>query len=128
MFSQYLSIVLINTYSWFGGQGYCAYDFALLENEHEYANVAIVMRPQFDPNETASGNTELPDETVSLETLGGARVNSTDSAKIETDCGITGFAIVKATATENGQPVDLLAQKRIEIDTYKPLPVTIGGQ
>ena len=128
MFAQYLTIILVNTYSWVGGQGYCAYDFALQESEHEYANIAIIMRPQFDPANTASGNTELEDQTITLESLGGARFNWANTAKIETDCNITGFTIVNATASENGQPVDLLSSGRITIETYKPLPVTVGEQ
>lgn len=128
MFAQYLTIILVNTYSWFGGQGYCAYDFAIHESEHEYADVAIVMRPRFDPNDTATGNTELEDQTIALESLGGARFNWATTAKIETDCNVTGFAVVKATATENGRPVDLLSKGRITIETYKPLPVTVGEQ
>jgi len=125
MFAQYLTIVLVNTYSWLGGQGYCAYDFALHENEREYTNLAIVLRPQFDPANTATGNTALEDQTITLESLGGARFNSASTAKIETDCNITGFTIVRATATENDQPVDLLANGSITIATYKALPVTI---
>jgi hypothetical protein len=127
VFAQVLTLVVVNTYTWFGGQGYCAYDFALHESEHEYANLAIVMRPKFDPQNTASGNTELEDQTLTLESIGGARFNWANTAKIETDCNVTGFDVVKATAMENGRPVDLIAQKRIEIEVYKPLPVTIGG-
>lgn len=128
MFAQYLTIILVNTYSWVGGQGYCAYDFALQESEHEYVNLEIVMRPEFDPANTASGNTELEDQTITLESLGGARFNWANTAKIETDCNITGFTIVKATATENDRPVDLLANGSIMIETYKALPVIAGGQ
>ncbi|UVC09550.1 hypothetical protein IHQ71_02675 [Rhizobium sp. TH2] len=128
MFAQYLTIILVNTYSWVGGQGYCAYDFAIHESEHEYSSLAIVMRPQFDPANTASGNTELDDQTITLESLGGARFNWANTAKIETDCNITGFTIVKATAIENDQPVDLLSNGSITIETYKALPVTVGGQ
>ncbi|CAN7527373.1 hypothetical protein [Rhizobium sp. LjRoot254] len=128
MIAQYLTIILVNTYSWVGGQGYCAYDFALQENEHEYSNLAIVMRPQFDPANTASGNTELEDQTITLESLGGARFNWANTAKIETDCNVTGFTIVKATAVENDQPVDLLSNGSITIETYKALPVTVGEQ
>jgi hypothetical protein len=86
------------------------------------------MRPQFDPANTATGNTELDDQTIVLESLGGARFNWANTAKIETDCNISGFTIVKATATENDRPVDLLTDGRITIETYKALPVTVGGQ
>jgi hypothetical protein len=128
MFAQFFSIVLVNTFSWLGGQGYCAYDFALVEDEHDYANVEIVLRPQFDPNDTATGNTELEDATISLPELGGARVNSTASAKIETDCNIKGLTIVSATASEEGRAIDLLSEGRIAIDTYKPIPIQLGAQ
>lgn len=128
MLAQYLSIILVNTYSWFGGQGYCAYDFALHESEFEYTNVEIVLRPRFDPNNTATGNSQLEDQVIALESIGGARVNSAGTAKIETDCNVTGFDIVKATARENGRKINLLGKRRITVETYKPLPVTVGGK
>ena len=128
MFALTLSIVLVNTYSWLGGQGYCAYDFALLEDEHAYTDVEIVLRPKFDPNNTATGSTQLDDATISIAELGGARVNSTATAKIETDCNITGLSIVSATASEEGRQIDLLSEGRIAIETYKPIPVIVGAQ
>lgn len=126
MLAQLLSIVLVNTYSWFGGQGYCAFDFALLESETEYRNVEIVLRPQFDPQDTASGNTELGDETIALDVIGGDAVNSQQSAKIETDCSVTGFQVVTASANVDGRAVDLLEKGAITLDTYKALPLTLG--
>jgi hypothetical protein len=128
MFAQYLTIVLVNTYSWFGGQGYCSYEFAIQETEFEYSNVAIVLRPQFDPANTASGNTTLDDQVLEIAHIGGARVDWAQSGRIETDCNLTGFDIVKATGLENGQTVDLLGQNRISIETYSPLPITLGGR
>jgi hypothetical protein len=128
MIAQFLSLVIANTYSWLGGQGYCAYDFALHETESEYSQVEIVLRPKFDPANTASGNTTLPDETISLAHIGGAHVDWDQSAKIETDCNVTGFDIVRARAVEDGQKVDLIRQDRISIETYKPLALTVKGR
>lgn len=128
MFAQYLTIVLVNTYSWFGGQGYCSYEFAIHESEFEYSNVAIVMRPKFDPANTASGNATLDDQVLEIEHIGGARVDWAQSGRVETDCNLTGFDIVKATGVENGQTVDLLGQSRISIETYTPLPITLDGR
>ena len=128
MFAQYLTIILVNTYSWFGGQGYCSYEFAIHESEFEYSDVAIVMRPKFDPGNTASGNTVLDDQVLAIEHIGGARADWAQSGRIETDCNVTGFDIVRATGIENGATVDLLAANRITIETYTPLPVTVNGR
>ena len=126
MFAQFFSLVLVNTYSWFGGQGYCAYDFAVIEQANAYENVEITLRPQYDPQNTASGNTELQDETITLESLGTSGMDSQQAVKIETDCNVTGFAVVKATANADGRQVDLLREKAVEIQSYQPLRLTIG--
>ena len=126
MLAQFLAITLINTFTWFGGQGYCAYDFAVLENGEELTDVSLTLRPQFDPENTATGDTELPDETMTFDVLGGSAVNAGNTAKIETDCNVEGFDIVAATGAANGEPLDLIAAGRIEIDTYKPLTLKIG--
>ena len=128
MFAQYLTIILVNTYSWFGGQGYCSYEFAIHESQFEYSNVAIVMRPKFDPGNTASGNTTLDDQVLEVEHIGGARADWAGSGRVETDCNLTGFDIVRATAVEDGKTVDLIGLNRIGIETYTPLPVTVGGR
>jgi hypothetical protein len=128
MFAQYLSILLVNTYSWLGGQGYCSYDFAITETEREYSNVEIVLRPEFDPADTATGNAHLEDQTITLDSIGGARVNWNAKASIETDCNVTGLSIVRATATENGHRVDLLSRGDITVDSYRPLPVRVDGR
>ena len=126
MLAQFLAITLINTFTWFGGQGYCAYDFAVLESGEELTNISLTLRPQFDPQNTATGNTELPDETISFDALGGSADNAGNTAKIETDCNVEGFNIIAATGTSDGEPLDLIGAGRIEIDTYKPLALKIG--
>ena len=126
MFAQLLAITLINTFTWFGGQGYCAYDFAVLESGEELTNISLTLRPQFDPENTATGNTELPDETIAFDALGGSADNAGNTAKIETDCNVEGFDIIAATGTAHGETLDLVAAGRVEIDTYKPLTLKIG--
>ena len=126
MISQFLGLVLVNTYSWFGGQGYCAYDFALHERDSELTNLVLVLRPEYDPQRTASGNSHLEDVTINLESIGGARYNWDNTAKVETDCSVTGFLVVSATATEDGRPVDLIAGRRIAFETYQPLRLDLG--
>lgn len=126
MLAQFFAMTLINTFSWFGGQGYCAYDFAILESGEELTNVSITLRPRFDPGKTATGKSELPDETMAFAVLGGSPVNSGATAKIETDCNIEGFDIVTATAASEGKAIDLIKTGRIDIDTYKPLKLSIG--
>jgi hypothetical protein len=102
MLAQFLAITLINTFTWFGGQGYCAYDFAVLESGEELTNISLTLRPQFDPQNTATGNTELPDETIRFDALGGSANNAGNTAKIETDCNVEGFNIIAATGTSDG--------------------------
>lgn len=126
MFAQFFSLILVNTYSWMGGQGYCAYDFALRETEAQYVNVEIVMRPLFDPQKTATGLTALDDVTINLEMIGDTPPNWDATAKVETDCTVAVFDIVSALATENGQPVDLVKTGKIGIERYEPLSITIG--
>lgn len=126
MLAQFLTITLINTFTWFGGQGYCAYDFAALESGEELTNISLTLRPQFDPANTATGNTELPDETIRFDSLGGSADGAGNTAKIETDCNVEGFDIVAATGTADGDAVDLIAAGRVEIDTYKPITLKIG--
>ena len=101
MLAQFFAMTLINTFSWFGGQGYCAYDFAILESGEELTNVSITLRPRFEPGKTATGKSELPDETMAFEVLGGSPVNSGATAKIETDCNIEGFDIVAAICSRD---------------------------
>ena len=126
MLAQFLAITLINTFTWFGGQGYCAYDFAALESGEELTDISLTLRPQFDPENTATDNTELPDETITFDVLGGSAAHAGNTAKIETDCNVEGFDIVAATGTANGEALDLIAAGRVEIDTYKPLTLKIG--
>jgi hypothetical protein len=126
MLAQLFAITLINTFTWFGGQGYCAYDFAVLESGEELTDISLTLRPQFDPENTATGNAELPDEAISFDRLGGSVDNAGNTAKIETDCNVEGFDIVAATGTADGEAMDLIAAGRVEIDTYKPLPLKIG--
>ncbi|WP_428427026.1 IrmA family protein [Pararhizobium sp.] len=126
MLAQFLAITLINTFTWFGGQGYCAYDFAAVESGEELTDISLTLRPQFDPENTATGSTELPDETITFDVLGGSAAHAGNTAKIETDCNVEGFDIVAATGTVNGEAQDLIAAGRIEIDTYKPLTLKIG--
>jgi hypothetical protein len=126
MLAQFFAITLINTYAWFGGQGYCAFDFAILESGDELTNVSLTLRPQFDPENTASGNTELQDETLTFKVLGGSAINAGATAKIETDCNIKGFHVVDATAMANGKAIDLVKAGRVDFDTYKPLTLAIG--
>ncbi len=128
MLSQFFALVLVNTYSWFGGQGYCAFDFALTESGTEYRKVEIVLRPIFDPQSTATGRTSLDDQIISLDVIGGSHVNWADSAKVETDCTVTGFDIVSARALEAGKRVDLLASKAISIETYEPVEMRLSGK
>ncbi len=126
MLAQFLALTLINTFSWFGNQGYCAFDFAALESGDELTNISLTLRPQYDPQNTATGTTELEDATITFDVLGGSAANSGNTAKIETDCNVEGFSIVSAEAIADGEPIDLLATGRIEIDTYKPLDLKIG--
>jgi hypothetical protein len=126
MLAQFFAITLINTFTWFGGQGYCAYDFAVLESGEELRDISLTLRPQFDPENTATGNTELPDETITFDVLGGSAVHAGNTAKIETDCNVEGFDIVAATGTADGEAIDLIAAGRVETDTYKPLTLKIG--
>ncbi len=126
MLAQFLAITLINTFTWLGGQGYCAYDFAVLESGEALTDISLTLRPQFDPENTATGNTELPDETIAFDVLGGSAVHAGNTAQIETDCNVEGFDIVAATGTTDGAALDLIAAGRVEIDTYKPLTLTVG--
>ncbi|URK86498.1 hypothetical protein LP421_18750 [Rhizobium sp. RCAM05350] len=45
MLAQFFAITLINTFTWFGGQGYCAYDFAVLESGEELTDISLTLRP-----------------------------------------------------------------------------------
>lgn len=126
MLAQFLAITLINTFTWFGGQGYCAYDFAVLESGEALTDISLTLRPQFDAENTATGNTGLPDETIAFDVLGGSANHAGNTAQIETDCNVEGFDIVAATGTADGAALDLIAAGRVEIDTYKPLTLTVG--
>ncbi|MDO9417633.1 hypothetical protein [Pararhizobium sp.] len=125
MLAQFLALTLISTYSWFGGQGYCTYDFAVHEAGDELTNIEIVLRPDYDPNDTASGSTELKDETISMDVMGGSAVTASNEAHVETDCNVKGFDIVSATAKSGGQEIDLIETDRIDIETAKPAPLKI---
>lgn len=127
MLAHFLSLVLVNTYSWFGGQGYCAYDFAIIGQGSAYRNVEITLRPQFDPQNTATGRSELGDETITLESLGTSAIDAQLTAKVESDCSITGFTVIKATASVEGKQVDLLKEDEVIIEAYKPLKLDLGA-
>ncbi|HTO31913.1 MAG TPA: hypothetical protein VL202_12140 [Pararhizobium sp.] len=58
--------------------------------------------------------------------LGGSSVDTGTKAKIETDCSVEGFDIVAATGFADGTSIDLLKAGRIDVDTYKPLKLSIG--
>lgn len=125
MIAEFLTLVLVNTYSWMGGQGMCAYDFALHESDEELTNLELTLAPQFDPNATASGKTELDELILKVDSIGGARFNWGKTASADTDCNVEGFTVVDARALKNGKPVDLMST--IEIETYKPTPIRVGG-
>ncbi|MCO6184775.1 hypothetical protein [Rhizobium sp. L1K21] len=128
MLAAFFTIVIANTYMWFGGQGYCTFDFALHESGDEISQVEIVLRPRFDANDTATGLTDLPDETIAVPQIGGPHANWSLSERIETDCGVKGFDIVSARGFINGKSTDLIAAGMIEITTYEPLPIGVGGR
>lgn len=125
MLAAFFSIIIANTYMWFGGQGYCTFDFALHESKSEISKVEIIMRPVYDPADTATGLANLPDETIEISTLGGAHANWSASTSIETDCSVTGFDIVSARGFIDGKSTDLLKSGMIEISTYQPLPIGV---
>ncbi|MEO0636445.1 MAG: hypothetical protein AAFY73_07340 [Pseudomonadota bacterium] len=125
--SVFSAIILANTYFWSGGQGYCAYDFAVLHSGDGYTNVEITLRPRFDPEQTASGRTELDDAVIALEALGGGRFFWSASATVETDCSVEKFALVSATALdEAGAEVDLMKREGFEFEDYKPVDLEIA--
>lgn len=120
------AIILANTYFWFGGQGYCSYDFAILHDGTGYTDVEIVLRPVFDPDETMSGRTELDDNVIAIENLGGGRVFSTASDSIETDCSVKEFALISASGlNDSGQRVDLISAEGFEFEDYEPVKLQV---
>lgn len=125
MIAEFLTLVLVNTYSWMGGQGMCAYDFALHESDEELTNVRLVLAPQYNPSATASGRTTLDELILTLDSIGGDRVNWGKTASADTDCNVEGFTVVDAHALKDGKPVDIM--NRTEIETYKPTPIRVGG-
>ncbi len=128
MLANVFAIVLTNTFFWFGGQGYCAYDFVIEESGDEFTNVEIVMRPIYDPDATATGKTTLPDEVISIETLGGARAYWGTKTTLETDCEVTGFEVISGKAFRDGKLVDLLEEGLVEIGQYEPLKIEVKGK
>jgi translation initiation factor IF-2 len=96
------------------------------QSGEELTDISLTLRPRFDPENTATGNTELPDETIAFDVLGGSADHAGNTAKIETDCNVEGFDIVTATGTVEGETLDLIAAGRVETDTYKPLTLNIG--
>jgi hypothetical protein len=121
--AQFLALVLTNTNMLMGGQGYCAFDFTLRDKAADYTDVAIVLRPQFDPNDTATGNTTLEDITLAANSVGKKSLKITT----DTDCNVTGFSVIKATATKDGAPVDLINAQALSIGKKNQLPITIDG-
>jgi hypothetical protein len=121
--AQFLALVLTNTNMLMGGQGYCAFDFTLRDKVADYSDVAIVLRPQFDPNNTATGNTALDDITLAANNVGRKSLKITT----DTDCNVTGFSVIKATAMKDGAPVDLINTQALSIGKKNQLPITIDG-
>lgn len=125
MIVEIMTLVLVNTYSWMGGQGMCAYDFALHESDEELTNVELVLAPQYDPDATASGKTVLDNLILRIDSIGGPRFNWGKTASADTDCNIESFNVVAARALKNGATVDIM--NKIEIETYRPLPIRVDG-
>jgi hypothetical protein len=121
--AQLFALVLTNTNMLMGGQGYCAFDFTMRDKTATYSDVEIVLRPQFDPNNTATGNTTLDDISIAANTVGRKRMKITT----DTDCNVTGFSVVRATATKDGTPVDLLDAHSLTVGKASQLPITIDG-
>lgn len=121
--AHFLALVLTNTNMLTGGQGYCAFDFTLRDKTVTYSNVEIVLRPQFDPNDTATGNATLDDITLGANSVGRKRVKITT----DTDCNVTGFSVVKATATKDGAAVDLIGSRALSVGKENQLPITVDG-
>lgn len=127
MLSHFFAQTLINTSTWFGAQGYCGDDFAILEARHEITGVEIALRSEYDPAGTATGLEQLPDVAMTFDVLGGSRVDAAAKGNVETNCNVPGFRIVPAKAHENSAPLDLLKEGRIATGSHTPLPLTIDG-
>lgn len=121
--AQFLALVITNTNMLMGGQGYCAFDFTLKDKAVSYSDVEIVLRPQFDPNDTATGNATLDDITLAANSVGKKSLKITT----DTDCNVTGFSVIKATATRDGASVDLINAEALSIGKKNQLPITIDG-
>ena len=119
-------VTITNTYFWFGGQGYCSYEFALQAGD-ALTDVEIVFRPTYDVAQSHSGRESLDDTVIKFESLGTARVDSAKSFSIETDCSVEEFSIVRAQGkSEDGALVDLLKAGDISFEKYDPVAMKLG--
>ena len=117
MFAQFLAIVIANTNLFMGGQGYCVFEFSLSDRTDIYTSVDIELRPIYDPNDTASGNTSLENIKLHVERIGKKRTR----VRAESDCNVTGFYLIYAGANEHG---DLISSGQIEPGQGK-VPISI---
>jgi hypothetical protein len=117
MYAQLLAIIIANTSVMQGGQGYCAFEFTLSDQVSTWTSVDITLRPNFDPNDTATGLTSLEDIRLHVNRIGKKRVK----VRGETDCNVTSFYLTYAGANEHG---DLISDGQISIGRGK-VPISI---
>jgi hypothetical protein len=120
--AQFLALVISNSNMIMGGQGYCAFEFTLSDKARQYRDVEIVLRPRFNPEDTASGNTRLEDMVLTAGKVGRKRVKVTT----DTDCNVAGFDVIHAAAKENGEAVDLIYLQKLDVGRGQ-LPISITG-
>lgn len=117
MYAQLLAIIIANTNIISGGQGYCMFEFSLSDKTSTWTNVDLTLRPNFEPDNTATGLTSLEDIHLHVNRIGKKRV----TVKADTDCNVTSFYLTYAGANEHG---DLIGDGQITIGRGK-VPISI---
>jgi hypothetical protein len=109
-------------WTYFAGQGQCAFHFILDGQgfDSELRNLVIRLAAR-----DSSGG-QLGEIELSAPVVGGARVNGVAQAFGETDCEAARFQVVRASAQQNGRPLDLLRARALDLtNRFKPAPITL---
>lgn len=117
-----LAMVISNSNTIMGGQGYCVFEFTLRDDIGGYSNVQIELGPQFDPSDTATALTTLKNVWLNVAKVG----RKARKVTAETDCNLTGFTVIQGSCTYNGEDVDLVNSQELEAGNGD-LPIAIGG-
>lgn len=112
-----IAITLFNTFGGPSNQGYCFWTITLREFDNAFTDLEI----DFTPIPMTAGGVK----TLEIEEIGTSHATQLQTGTIGGSCGVSGFIITRAVATNGNNKVDLIKKGLINVDIFKPRDMQI---